>query len=68
MSGGDPIGSKATLLFHVPALHAPIPETKGDLTDAGLLKLLPDAKQSLHYIGFIASFNRPFYEELDRNL
>jgi hypothetical protein len=65
LNGGDPIGSKATLPFHLPALHAPLPEEKG-VQD--LVPFLPDAKQAVHYIGFIASFNRPFYETSERNL
>lgn len=65
LNGGDPIGSKATLPFHLPALHAPVPEAKG-VTD--LMPFLPDAKQAVHYIGFIASFNRPFYETSGRTL
>lgn len=65
LNGGDPIGSKATLPFHLPALHAPVPEAKG-VQD--LMPFLPDAKQAVHYIGFIASFNRPFYETSQRNL
>lgn len=65
LNGGDPIGSKATLPFHLPALHAPVPEEKG-VKD--LIPFLPDAKQAVHYIGFIASFNRPFYESSQRNL
>lgn len=65
LNGGDPVGSKATLPFHLPALYAPVPESKG-VTD--LVPFLPPAANAIHYIGFIASFNRPFYETSERTL
>lgn len=65
LNGGDPVGSKATLPFHVPALYAPIPETKGV---KNLVQFMPPAPNAVHYIGFIASFNRPFYETSERTL
>ena len=65
LNGGDPIGSKATLPFHLPALHAPPPTEKG-VKD--LVPFLPDPKQAVHYVGFIASFNRPFYQDSSRTL
>lgn len=65
LNGGDPVGSKATLPFHVPALYAPIPEAKG-VKD--LLRFMPPAPNAVRYIGFIASFNRPFYETSARTL
>ncbi|MCJ1446621.1 MAG: hypothetical protein MMC23_007127 [Stictis urceolatum] len=65
LNGGDPVGSKATLPFHLPALYAPLPEKKG-VTD--LIPFLPPPANSIHYIGFIASFNRPFYETSSRTL
>ncbi|RFU77717.1 manganese lipoxygenase [Trichoderma arundinaceum] len=65
LNGGDPVGSKATLPFHLPALYAPLPEAKG-VTD--LIPFLPPAANAIQYIGFIASFNRPFYETSDRTL
>jgi hypothetical protein len=58
LNGGDPIGSKATLPFHLPALYAPVPTTK-NVTD--LLPFLPPPANAVQYIGFIGSFNRPFY-------
>lgn len=65
LNGGDPIGSKATLPFHLPALNAPPPTEKG-VED--LMPYFPDAKQAAHYVGFIGSFNRPFYEDSGRTL
>ncbi|KAH8096629.1 lipoxygenase [Cristinia sonorae] len=65
LNGGDPVGSKATLPFHATALFAPVPETKG-VTD--LLPFLPSAKQAVHYIAFIASFNRQFYQNDNRTM
>ncbi|KAH8103496.1 lipoxygenase [Cristinia sonorae] len=65
LNGGDPVGSKATLPYHLPAIFAPPPDTKG-VTD--LLPFLPSVKQSIHYIGFIATFNRQFYEKDKRTL
>jgi hypothetical protein len=65
LNGGDPVGSKATLPFHLPALYAPVPEAKG-VDD--LIPFLPPAANAVHYIGFIASFNRPFYETSGRTL
>lgn len=65
LNGGDPIGSKATLPFHLPALYAPVPEKKG-VTD--LVPFMPPPANAVHYIGFIASFNRPFYESDKRTL
>ena len=46
-------------------MYAPVPEAKG-VTD--LLPFLPPPAEAVHYIGFIASFNRPFYEGSNRNL
>lgn len=65
LNGGDPTGSKATLPFHLPALYAPVPEAKG-VKD--LLPFMPPAPNAVHYIGFIASFNRPFYETSQRTV
>lgn len=65
LNGGDPVGSKATLPFHLPALYAPVPQAKG-VQD--LVPFLPPAANAVHYIGFIASFNRPFYETSGRTL
>ncbi len=64
LNGGDPVGSKATLPFHASALFAPIPEAKG-VTD--LMPFLPAPAQAIHYVGFIASFNRPFYPTSERS-
>ncbi len=63
-NGGAPIAS-ATLPFHIPALYNPPPTTKGVKT---LLPYLPDVPTALHYIGFMASFNRPFYGSDGRTL
>ncbi|KAK5990493.1 Manganese 11R/13S-lipoxygenase [Cladobotryum mycophilum] len=65
LNGGDPVGSKATLPFHLPALFAPVPDAKG-VKD--LMPFMPSPQQAVHYIGFIASFNRPFYETSGRTL
>ncbi|KAJ7157292.1 lipoxygenase [Mycena filopes] len=65
LNGGDPIGSKATLPFHASALFAPVPTAKG-VTD--LMPFLPPAANAVHYIGFIGSFNRPFYQTSNRTL
>lgn len=65
LNGGDPVGGKATLPFHASAIFAPVPEKKG-VTD--LMPFLPSPAQAVHYIGFIASFNRPFYETSGRTL
>ncbi|KOS18557.1 Linoleate 9/13-lipoxygenase [Escovopsis weberi] len=65
LNGGDPIGSKATLPFHLPALFADVPAEKG-VQD--LLPFLPQPDQAVHYIGFIGSFNRPFYPTSNRTL
>ncbi|OAA52979.1 Lipoxygenase [Cordyceps fumosorosea ARSEF 2679] len=64
MNGGAPIASR-TRPFHIPALYAAPPAAKG-VTD--LLPYLPDAPTALHYIGFMASFNRPFYGADGRTL
>jgi hypothetical protein len=65
LNGGDPLGSKAALPFHLNALYHPLPEEKG-VKD--LMPFLPDAKQAVHYIGFLATFNRPFYPAENRTL
>ncbi|RYP58013.1 hypothetical protein DL770_010529 [Monosporascus sp. CRB-9-2] len=65
LNGGDPVGSKATLPFHFNAMYAPLPTEKG-VTD--LLPFLPPAEQVVHYIAFIATFNRPFYRTSGRTL
>jgi hypothetical protein len=65
LNGGDPVGSKATLPFHLNALYAPLPTTKG-VTD--LLPFMPPPAEAVHYIGFLASFNRPFYVTTNRTL
>jgi len=65
LNGGDPVGSKATLPFHLNALYAPVPTEKG-VTD--LLPFLPPAPDAVHYIGFLATFNRPFYRTTERTL
>ncbi|CAJ2501663.1 Uu.00g045160.m01.CDS01 [Anthostomella pinea] len=59
LNGGDPMGSKATLPFHLPALYAPLPKEKG-VTD--LMPFLPPPMEAVQLIGFLASFNRPFYQ------
>ncbi|KAI0377205.1 Lipoxygenase [Hypomontagnella monticulosa] len=65
LNGGDPVGSKATLPFHLNALYAPLPTEKG-VTD--LLPFLPPPENAVHYIGFLATFNRPFYRTSNRTL
>jgi len=65
LNGGDPVGNKATLPFHLNAMFAPVPTAKG-VKD--LLPFLPPPAQAVHYIGFIATFNRPFYRTTDRTL
>jgi len=65
LNGGDPVGSKATLPFHLNAMYAPVPTKKG-VTD--LVPFLPPAAQAVHYIGFLATFNRPFYRTTQRTL
>ncbi|KAI1136421.1 Lipoxygenase [Hypoxylon sp. FL0543] len=65
LNGGDPVGSKATLPFHLNALYAPLPTEKG-VTD--LLPFLPPPDEAVHYIGFLATFNRPFYRTSERTL
>ena len=65
LNGGDPVGSKATLPFHLPALFAPLPAAKGV---TNLMPFLPAANQSIAYIGFLATFNRPFYAAENRTL
>lgn len=65
LNGGDPVGSKASLPFHLNALYAPLPTAKG-VTD--LLPFLPPPAEAVHYIGFLASFNRPFYASQNRTL
>lgn len=64
LNGGAPIAS-GTLPFHIPALYAAPPAAKG-VED--LLPYLPDVATSLHYLGFMASFNRPFYGSDGRTL
>lgn len=58
LNGGSTADSKAVMPFHMPALFAPVPEAKG-VTD--LMPFLSQPAQSIHYIGFVASFNRPTY-------
>ena len=65
LNGGDPVGSKATLPFHLNALYAPLPTAKG-VTD--LMPFLPPPAEAVHYIGFLATFNRPFYICQNRTL
>jgi hypothetical protein len=65
LNGGDPVGSKATLPFHLNALYAPLPTEKG-VTD--LVPFLPPADNAVHYIAFLATFNRPFYRTSERTL
>lgn len=64
MNGGAPIAS-GTLPFHIPALYTSPPTEKGVTS---LLPYLPDVPTALHYIGFMASFNRPFYGTDGRTL
>jgi len=64
-NSGDPVGSKATLPFHPGGLYAPLPTTK-NVTN--LIPFLPPVTESLHYITFLATFNRPFYESQNRTL
>ncbi|XWW99277.1 hypothetical protein V2A60_007286 [Cordyceps javanica] len=64
MNGGAPIAS-GTLPFHIPALYTAPPTAKG-IKD--LLPYLPDVPTALHYLGFMASFNRPFYPSDSRTL
>ncbi|CEJ91518.1 hypothetical protein VHEMI07221 [[Torrubiella] hemipterigena] len=63
-NGGAPISS-GTLPFHIPAIYTPIPKEKG-VKD--LMPYLPDVKTALHYLGFMSSFNRPFYGDDGRTL
>jgi hypothetical protein len=63
-NGGAPISS-ATLPFHLPAIYTQIPKEKG-VED--LMPYLPDAATAVHYLGFMASFNRPFYGASGRTL
>lgn len=63
-NGGAPIAS-GTLPFHIPAIYTAIPTEKG-VED--LLPYLPDAETAVHYLGFMASFNRPFYGTSGRTL
>ena len=65
LNGGDPVGSKATLPFHLPAMFAPPPTAK-NVTD--LMPFMPPVASAIQYIGFIASFNRPFYADEKRTL
>ena len=65
LNGGDPVSSKATLPFHLNGMYPPVPTEKG-ITD--LMPFLPSPAQSLAYIVFLATFNRPFYEEQNRTL
>lgn len=65
LNGGDPVSSKATLPFHLNGMYAPVPTTK-NVTD--LLPFLPPPANALAYIVFLATFNRPFYEEQNRTL
>ena len=63
-NGAAPISS-GTLPFHIPAIYTPIPKEKG-VKD--LMPYLPDVPTALHYLGFMASFNRPFYGDDGRTL
>jgi hypothetical protein len=65
LNGGDPVSSKATLPFHLNGMYAPVPTAKG-VTD--LMPFLPSPAQSVAYIVFLTTFNRPFYEEQNRTL
>ena len=65
LNGGDPMGSKATLPFHLNALYAPLPTAK-NVTN--ILPYLPPPAEAVHYIGFLGSFNRPFYPAQNRTL
>jgi len=65
LNGGDPVGSKATLPFHLNALFAPLPTAKGV---TNLLPFLPPPSNAVHYIGFLATFNRPFYSSTNRTM
>ncbi|RYO80597.1 hypothetical protein DL766_008301 [Monosporascus sp. MC13-8B] len=58
LNGGDPVGFKATLPFHLNAMYASLLTEKG-VTD--LLLFLVPAEYAVHYIVFIATFNRLFY-------
>ncbi|WPG97231.1 Hypothetical protein R9X50_00000300 [Acrodontium crateriforme] len=63
-NGAAPITS-GTLPFHIPAVYQQIPKEKG-VTD--LMPYLPDVTTALHYLGFMASFNRPSYSDQGRTL
>ncbi|KAL7931807.1 lipoxygenase [Trichoderma chlorosporum] len=64
VNGGAPIAS-GTLPFHIPAIYTPIPTEKGVQS---LLPYLPDPATAVEYLGFMASFNRPFYGSTGRTL
>ncbi|KAJ4862693.1 lipoxygenase domain-containing protein [Trichoderma breve] len=64
VNGGAPIAS-GTLPFHIPAIYTAIPKEKG-VKD--LMPYLPDPATAVHYLGFMASFNRPFYGSDGRTL
>jgi hypothetical protein len=65
INAGDPVRNSLTLPFHPGGLYKPVPTTKG-IDDAGLVSFLPNATASVAYIGFLSSFNRPRYRNMER--
>jgi len=67
LNSGDPMGSKASLPFHLNALYAPLPTTKGAIkTEADLLPFLPPPHEAVHYIGFVSAHSMSrFLQQLE---
>jgi len=69
LNSGDPMGSKASLPFHLNALYAPLPTAKGAIkTNDDIVPFLPPPHEAVHYIAFLATFNRPYYAATQRTL
>ena len=58
LNGSDLVSLKATLPFYLNALYILLPTEKG-VTD--LVPFLLPPADTVYYIRFVATFNRPFY-------
>ena len=65
MNVGDPVRSSLTLSYHLGGLHKPVLTTK-NIDDAALISVFPKATASVTYIGFLASFNRQRYRDMEQ--
>jgi hypothetical protein len=67
LNTNTPVASDASLPFHPSSFWSPIPTSKG-ITDADLMKLMPQVQASIGQIVLLAAFNRPSFENSDQTI